>query len=69
LENPGTNDRLTGMAKRSLNMKKIILKNEKICHESWISIGRFCFQSGVTEKALEKADLSRHLTTAVISIP
>jgi len=48
-------------------MKKIILKNEKICHESWISIGRFCFRSGVIEKALEKVDLSQHLTTAVIS--
>jgi len=55
------------MAKRSLKMKKITVKNEKICHESWISIGRFCFRSGVTEKALEKVDLSRHLTTAVIS--
>jgi hypothetical protein len=55
------------MAKRSLNMKKIILKNEKICHESWISIGRFCFRSGVTGKALEKTNLPRHLTTAVIS--
>jgi hypothetical protein len=48
-------------------MKKIILKNEKICHERWISIGRFCFRSGVTAKALEKMDLSQHLTTAVIS--
>jgi hypothetical protein len=67
LENPGTNHRLTGVAKRSLNIKKIILKNEKICHESWISIGRFCFRSGVTGKALEKMGLSQHLTTAVIS--
>jgi hypothetical protein len=48
-------------------MKKIIQKNEKICHESWISIGRFCFRSGVAEKALEKMGLSQHLTTAVIS--
>jgi hypothetical protein len=55
------------MAKRSLNMKKIILKNEKICRESLISIGRFCFRSGVIEKSLEKTDLSQHLTTAVIS--
>jgi predicted HAD superfamily hydrolase len=55
------------MAKHSLNMKKIILKKEKICHESWISIGRFCFWSRVTEKALEKMGLSQHLTTAVIS--
>jgi len=55
------------MAKPSLKMKIITLKNEKICRESWISIGRFCFRSGVTEKALEKMDLSQHLTTAVIS--
>jgi len=48
-------------------MKKIIPKNEKICHESSISIGRFCFRSGVAGKALEKMDLSQHLTTAVIS--
>jgi hypothetical protein len=48
-------------------MNKIILKNEKICHERWISIGRFCFRSGVTGKALEQTDLSQHLTTAVIS--
>jgi len=48
-------------------MKKIILKNEKICRESWISIGRFCFRSGVIEKALEMVGLSQHLTTAVIS--
>ena len=56
-----------GVAKPSLNMKKIIQKNEKICHESWISIGRFCFRSGVAEKPLEKMGLSQHLTTAVIS--
>jgi hypothetical protein len=48
-------------------MKKIIQKNEKICHESWISIGRFCFRVGVAEKALEKMGFSQHLTTAVIS--
>jgi hypothetical protein len=48
-------------------MKKIILKNEKICRESQISMGRLCFRSGVTGKALEKTDLSQHLTTAVIS--
>jgi len=55
------------MAKRSLNMKKIALKNEKICHENLISIGRFCFQSGVTGKDLKEMNLSQHLTTAVIS--
>jgi hypothetical protein len=48
-------------------MKETALKSKKICHESWISIGRFCFQVGVAEKALEKMGLSQHLTTAVIS--
>jgi hypothetical protein len=48
-------------------MKKIIQKNEKICHESWISIGRFCFRVDIAEKALEKMGFSQHLTTAVIS--
>jgi hypothetical protein len=66
MNNPDMNHRLTGMAKRSLNVKKNIRKNEKICHESWISNGRFCFRSGVIEKALEKTGFSQHLTTAVI---
>jgi hypothetical protein len=47
-------------------MKKIILKNEKICPESQISIGRFCFGSGGTGKTTRKMIFSQHLTTAVI---
>jgi hypothetical protein len=64
---PARRYELTGVAKRSLKMKKTILKNEKNCRESWILIGRFCFRSIVTEKALEKMGFSQHLTTAVIS--
>jgi hypothetical protein len=47
-------------------MKKIILKNEKICPESQISIDRFCFGSGDTGKITRKMIFSQHLTTAVI---
>jgi len=45
MNNPGMKERLTGMAKHSLNMKETILSNKKTCRKKKILISRFCFLS------------------------
>jgi len=55
------------MAKRSLNMKKIILKNEKSAVRARSRSADFVLGPVALGKTIRKMIFSQHLTTAVIS--
>jgi len=55
------------MAKRSLNMKKIILKNEKSAVGARSRSADFVLGPVALGKTIRKMIFSQHLTTAVIS--